>query len=273
MAGTQALGGTKKKSWKAWRRAQVKELGRKTLKKLGQLYGRQSLVPDLPVIPNEHFPFVVEMESHWRDIRAELDVLLKDRERIPFMEEMSPDQARISPPQQWRAFFLFGLGEEVVGNTARCPKTAALLRKIPGLRSAWFSILAPKYEIKPHRGITKGIARAHLGLIVPRNWQDCSMRVDDQTVWWREGKAFVFDDSSRHSVLNATDEERSILLFDFDRPMRWPSSALHQLSLRLLKRTAYYRDARRNFLNQDRARMSDADRDKAIVDAMQRIAD
>src|SRR5690348_16703402 len=107
MAGTRALGGTEKKpSWKAWRRAQVKELGRKTLKKLGQLYGRQSLVPNLPVIPNEHFPFVVEVEKNWLDIRAELEVLLKDRERIPFMEEMSPDQARISPPQRWRAFFL-----------------------------------------------------------------------------------------------------------------------------------------------------------------------
>jgi hypothetical protein len=55
--------------------------------------------------------------------------------------------------------------------------------------------------------------------------------------------------------------------------MRWPSSALHQLSLRLLKRTAYYHDARRNFLKRQHAEMSAAEHDQAVVDAMQRIAD
>jgi beta-hydroxylase len=274
MAGATAIRGSEGKSpWKAWRRTQVKRLGLGTLKLLAKLYGRQSRVPDLPFIPNEHFPFVAELEANWREIRAELEVILQDRERIPFLDTISPDQARIAHSQKWRAFFLWGMGEELTGNTARCPKTAALLRTVPGLRSAWFSILAPNYKIKPHRGITKGVLRSHLGLIVPVRWQKCRMIVGGESVRWREGKCFVFDDSMLHQVWNNTDEERAILLFDFDRPMRWPASALNRLAMATLKRTAYYRYARKNLKKHARAQMNDAGRDQAIADAMQRIAD
>ena len=274
MAGATALRGSEGKSpWRAWRRTQVKRLGLGTLKLLARLYSRQSRVPDLPFIPNEHFPFVAELEANWQEIRAELEVILKDRERIPFLDKISPDQARISHSQKWRAFFLWGMGEELKGNTARCPKTAALLRQVPGLRSAWFSILAPNYKIKPHRGITKGVLRSHLGLIVPKRWQKCRMIVGGESVRWREGKCFVFDDSMLHQVWNKTNEERAILLFDFDRPMRWPASALNRLAMAMLKRTAYYRDARKNLKKHARAQITDAGRDQAIADAMQRIAD
>jgi beta-hydroxylase len=274
MAGATALRGSEGKSpWRAWRRTQVKRLGLGTLKLLARLYSRQSRVPDLPFIPNEHFPFVAELEANWQEIRAELEVILKDRDRIPFLDKISPDQARISHSQKWRAFFLWGMGEELTGNTARCPTTAALLRKVPGLRSAWFSILAPNYKIKPHRGITKGVLRSHLGLIVPKRWQKCRMIVGGESVRWREGKCFVFDDSMLHQVWNRTDEERAILLFDFDRPMRWPASALNRFAMSMLKRTAYYRDARKNLKKHARAQMNDAGRDEAIAAAMQRIAD
>jgi len=274
MAGATAVRGSEGKSpWKAWRRAKVKMLGLGALKLLAKLYSRQSRVPDLPFIPNRHFPFVAELEANWTDIRAELEVILQDRDRIPFLDKISPDQARIAHSQKWRAFFLWGMGEELTGNTARCPKTAAVLRKVPGLRSAWFSILAPNYRIKPHRGITKGVLRSHLGLIVPKRWQHCRMVVGGETVRWREGKCFVFDDSMLHRVSNGTNEERAILLFDFDRPMRWPASALNRLAMALLKRTAYYRDARRNLKRHARAQMTAAGRDQAIADAMQRIAD
>ena len=53
------------------------------------------------------------------------------------------------------------------------------------MRSAWFSILAPNYKIKAHRGITKGVLRSHLGLIVPKKWRHCRMAVADETVHWR----------------------------------------------------------------------------------------
>ncbi len=274
MAGAQALRGAEGKSaWKAWRRAKVKMLGLATLKLLARLYGRQTLVPDEAVIPNHHFPVVADFEANWQAVRAEVEVILKDRAAIPHLDKISPDQARISHSQKWKAFFLWGLGDELTGNTARCPQTAALLRKVPGLRSAWFSILAPRYKIKPHRGITKGVLRAHLGLIVPEDRKRCRMRIEDTAITWREGRCFVFDDSRTHQVRNDTDEERVILLFDFDRPMRWPANLLNRLAMRLMKRTAYYRDARKNLKRHERALQTTAQRDQAISEAMQRVAD
>ena len=243
------------------------------LKLLARLYSRQSLVPDVPVVPTHHFPFVADLEASWKDVQVELDVILQERERIPFLDKISPDQSRISHSQKWRAYFLWGLGTELTTNTARCPKTAALLRKVPGLRSAWFSILSPNYRIKAHRGITKGVLRSHLGLIVPQEWRRCRMVVDGEAIYWQEGKCVVFDDSRLHRVTNATSEERAILLFDFDRPMRWPSNALNRLVMSLMKRTAYYRDARRNLKKHARAQVTEAGRDQVIADAMQRIAD
>ena len=262
-----------KSAWKAWRRARVKMWGLALLKLLARFYSRQSLVPDVPIIPNENFPFVANLEANWAEIRAELDVILQDRESIPHLDKISPDQSRIAHSGKWKAFFLWGMGEELTGNTARAPRTAALLRTVPGLRSAWFSILSPQYKIKPHRGITKGVLRSHLGLIVPKKWRHCRMAVADQMVHWREGQCFVFDDSCTHQVWNNTDEERAILLFDFDRPMRWPASALNRMAMGLFKRTAYYRDARRNLKRHERKQISEANRDAAIADAMQRIAD
>lgn len=274
MAGAQALRGAEGKSpFKAWRRARVKMLGLATLKLLAKLYGRQSSVPDVAIIPNEHFPFIAALEANWPAIKAELDVILQDREKIPHLEKISPDQARISHSQKWRAYFLWGMGEELTGNTAQCPRTAELLRQVPGLRSAWFSILGPRYKIKPHRGITKGVLRSHLGLIVPREWRRCRMRVEDTVVWWQPGKCFVFDDARMHQVINDTDEERVILLYDFDRPMRWPASMLNRWAMALLKRTAFYRDARKNLKRHERALLTEAARDEAIAGAMHRVAD
>jgi hypothetical protein len=41
----------------------------------------------------------------------------------------------------------------------------------------------------------------------------------------------------------------------------------------LMKRTAYYRDARKNLKRHARTQVTEAGRDQAIADAMQRIAD
>jgi beta-hydroxylase len=99
------------------------------------------------------------------------------------------------------------------------------------------------------------------------------MIVGGEAVRWREGRCFVFDDSMLHQVWNNTDDERAILLFDFDRPMRWPASALNRFAMAMLKRTAYYRDARKNLKKHARTQIGAAGRDQAIADAMQRIAD
>ena len=54
---------------------------------------------------------------------------------------------------------------------------------------------------------------------------------------------------------------------------RYTECRLAEIAMAMLKRTAYYRDARKNLKKHARAQITDAGRDQAIADAMQRIAD
>jgi beta-hydroxylase len=148
-------------------------------------------------------------------------------------------------------FILFGFGVPSERNCARCPETARLLRSVPRLQSAWFSILAPRYHIPEHRGVTKSLLRTHLGLIIPKERDKCTMRVGDQIVRWEPGKCVVFDDFYRHEVWNDTDEERVVLIFDFERPMRPLGRMINAVLMWGIKRTAYFKDAKRNQKNWD----------------------
>jgi len=228
-----------------------RKAGRWLLKALAGFQGRQSLVGDKPVFDASLFPFLRPFERDWNIIRAELEPILAERERLPAFHEISPDQYRISLGDQWKVFVLYGFGIPSPKNCARCPHTTRLLADVPGLQSAWFSILAPRYHIPRHRGPTKGLLKAHLGLKVPAQRLDCTMEVDDQRLNWEQGKVAVFDDFYPHEVWNNTDEERVVLLFEFLRPMRLPGRMVHKFLLWGIKQSAYSRDATRNMQDWD----------------------
>ncbi len=241
MAQVQASPDFKKKKHKF-----IKRTGKKVRDVLSEFLVGQGTVGDLPVFDNEHFPFLKELEDNWEDIRAEAEAILQHRELIPTFDEVSPDQARISKDKNWRTFFLFGFRTLLEKNTKQAPKTAALLSKIPGIQTAWFSILSPGYHIPAHKGVTRGILTAHLGLIIPKDAEKCRIRVEDQTLVWREGKTFVFCDAYDHEVWNDTDEERTILLIQFDRPMRPLGRFVNNAFLAAVKMTAFYKVPKEN---------------------------
>ncbi len=219
--------------------------GRQLTRWLARVQARQSLVPDTPFIDTTHFPFLRDFEENWETVLGEVRELLKFREHIPGFQEVSPDQYRIAREKNWRTLFLYGFGERVEGNCRMLPATAELIGRHPEIHTAWVSILAPRYRIPAHTGVTKGILRAHLGLIVPEDRENCWIRVGEERRSWEPGRIFVIDDSYDHEVQNNTDEERVVLLLDFNRPMRWPARALTWTFLQLLKLSAYYRDPKR----------------------------
>ena len=234
-----------------WRRRTSKRIGRRITKAVAGFVGGQSLVADKPIYECREFQFLTRVEEGWKTIRAEVEPLLRRRDRLPAFHQISRDQTRISRGDNWKVFVLFGFGMPVARNCAQCPETTRLLRTVPGLQSAWFSILAPRYHIPRHHGITKTLLRAHLGLITPQQWEQCRMQVHDQTVAWESGKLFVFDDFYSHEVWNDTDDERVILIVDFNRPMRLLGRVLNAVLVWALKRTAYFKDSVRNLKNWD----------------------
>jgi ornithine lipid ester-linked acyl 2-hydroxylase len=233
------------------RRRIVKRNGRRIINLVAGFIARQGLVEDRPVHDAGTFPFLRPIEANWTKIRAELDGLLKHRAHLPAFHQISPDQQYISKGDHWKVFILFGFGVPSQRNCARCPETAKLLRSVPGLQSAWFSILAPRYHIPRHRGVTKSVLRAHLGLIIPAQRERCTMQVGDSRVGWEPGKCLVFDDFYPHEVWNDTDEERVVLIFDFERPMRPAGRLVNAVLVWGIKRTAYFKDAERNLKNWD----------------------
>jgi beta-hydroxylase len=243
----------------------VVRAGKYLFRHLNNFLARQSLVGDTAILDNRHFPFLATLERDWRDIRDELKTVLEHRAALPSFHELSPDQWRISRGDNWKTFVFRAFGESSARNCARCPRTAALLQAVPGLQSAWFSILAPGYHIPAHWGITKGLLRVHLGLIVPRERERCRMSVGDELVVWEEGRCVTFDDTHLHEVHNDTDQERVVLLLDFDRPMKLPGRLAHRAMLRALKLSPYYKDARHNALAwEDRFEKSLASIEKAL---------
>jgi ornithine lipid ester-linked acyl 2-hydroxylase len=231
-----------------YRRGVVYRFGERATRALASFFSSQSLIEDKPILNSAHFPFLKEFTDNWEAIVAEAKEILKNREEIPAFQEVSPDQNMIATGKNWRTFFLFGFGERLVNNCAKAPVTTALLEKVPNLQISWFSILSPGYHIPPHRGVTKGIVRAHLGLIIPKDAEKCRIRVGDQIRVWKPGEIFVLDDTYEHEVWNDTTEERVILIFDFDRPMRWAGRSLLHFFIYVMKFTAFYQEPKKNMM-------------------------
>ncbi len=247
--------------FRSFRRKHVKRAGKFLIARVSRFIASQSLIGNQPVFDKSIFPWTADFEANWEKIRAELDEVLKVREALPAFHEISPDQKRISVADHWKTFVFYGFGIRVDANCERCPETARLLDRLPDIENAWFSILAPGYHIPPHCGPTNGIIRIHLGLIVPRERDKCRIRVDDRILHWDEGKCIVFDDYYEHEVWNDTDEQRVVLFFDVDRPLRPWGRFVNRLMIAGIKRSAYVRDAQKRLqLWEDKLRNYKADK-------------
>ncbi len=227
-------------------RRRVKRYGKRVTRWIAAYQSSQGLVPDTPFIDTQHFPFLKEFEDRWEEIQAEVYEVRKLREYIPGFQEVSPDQYRIATANNWKTLFLYGFGSRLESNCKQAPITADIIGRSSKIHTAFFSILTPGYHIPAHTGVTKGILRAHLGLIIPKEREKCRIRVGDQFKSWEAGKAFVIDDTYDHEVWNDTDEERVVLLLDFNRPMRLGGRLMNWLLLKAIKLTAFYQEPKKN---------------------------
>ena len=175
----------------------------------------------------EEFPWVSEIEAEWKTIRKELDALMVHREEIPNFQDVSKAQRALTEGDQWKTFFFYAFGNKNKENCARCPETVRLLRRIPGMKTGMFSILAPGKHIPAHRGPYKGVLRLHLGLIIPGPEGGSRIRVGNDVRAWREGKSLIFDDSNEHEVWNDCNSHRVVLFVDFVRPTVFPLSLVN----------------------------------------------
>lgn len=218
--------------------------GRRIRGPVNRWLARQSLIGDDPLVDPRELPGLVELGRHWQTIRDELLPLLEERQNIPAFRDISPDHRRIATDTRWKSFFLEGYGFRADENCARCPRTVALLEKVPGLVVAFFSIMEPGTQVPPHRGVTKAWYNCHLGLVVPEG--KVGIEIAGRPTGWREGEWLVFDETNTHRVWNETDRSRVVLFLQVRRPMTWRGRMAAKALYQMIRHSSFVQDVRRS---------------------------
>jgi beta-hydroxylase len=234
-------------------RKSVSRATRRRQAALERWFGQHSLVGNDPILDRRKFPWVECLEAATPAIRRELAGVLPDRHLLPSLRDLSPTQMGITKGEDWKTFFFRAYGLRAEANCARCPETARILETIPDLELAFSSILPPHAHISAHKGVYKGLIRAHLGLIVPEPRALVRMRVGNEMVVWEEGRCVLFDDTYNHEVWNDTDGIRVVLLLDVLRPFPPALRVLNKVLIRVATLTPFVTDAARRHREWERS--------------------
>jgi aspartate beta-hydroxylase len=192
---------------------------------------KDTYFPYLPAIEffrREDFPWLGVLEEATEDIAAEALTALRGQpaDFSPYvdfppgtpLDEWTP----LNHSMDWSVYSLWHDGTPVPTHQAACPKTSAVLAKLPMCDipdyapGAYFSVLKPRTRLPPHTGTTNTRSIVHLPLVIP---EGCRFRVGSQVRSWEKGKAWVFDDTIEHDARNESDQTRIILIFDIWNPL------------------------------------------------------
>jgi beta-hydroxylase len=203
---------------------------------------RHAIHGNPPVYANSTFEWVAPIEREWRTIRRELDQVLVRQSDLPSFQHIAPDVKTITHDTGWKTFILCGYGLVADEAVKRCPETWRVVKNIPGLKTAMFSIFEPGKHLPPHRGPYNGVLRFHLGLVVPEPREKVAIRVGHETCHWEEGRALVFDDAYEHEAWNHSEATRVVLFVDFVKPLRFPARLVNWLILNLAVFTPFVQE-------------------------------
>ena len=179
--------------------------------------------PERPIVfdLNTTFSKLSSFEENFNIVKTEFDNANKHFE-IPAYHEIEqrqyPISGKISPNVKWKVFLMYYSGEIPDLAKELCPNTCNLLKDIPNIYKALFSVLEPGKSIPPHCGPYRGYLRYHLGLKVPKT-SPPYIRIKNHIHYWKEGKSILFDDTWEHEVVNSSNEERVVLIIDLLRPL------------------------------------------------------
>jgi aspartyl/asparaginyl beta-hydroxylase (cupin superfamily) len=214
---------------------------------------RYSKVGNPSVYDSSTFPWAAKIEREWKTIRGELETVLTRKDDLPSFQDIATGVASITNDRGWKTFLLTAYGARSDHNIGLCPETWRIVKTIPGLKAAMFSIFEPGKHLPPHRGPYNGVLRFHLGLIVPQPQENVAIRVDNQICHWQEGRALIFDDAYEHEAWNRTDKVRVVLFVDFVKPLRFPANILNWMILNMAAFTPLVQEGHENHRQWERS--------------------
>lgn len=155
-----------------------------------------------------------------RYLEAQHGTVLEEFRRVPLDDYVVWEQVE-AYQGTWRVFPLWSIDPDwdfadvAPRNAARCPRTVAMVRRIPGLQLVAFSLLEPGTHIYRHADFTmQPTVRCHLGLRIPDGG---GLRIDGDVRGWSEGRCLGFDSGTPHEAANTSTSDRVVLLVDVAR--------------------------------------------------------
>ena len=168
---------------------------------------------------DKEFPEHTNIKNHYQNIKSEFN---NYKNKIDCFRDNNPLLGKIDTIDEknnycWRTLYLKKTGKIIEEQVEYFPKTMEVLKN-EQIHNAFFSILDPKVEIKPHYGYYKGYLRYHLGINIPEeNGKRPYIICGGEKHEWKEGEDVIFDDMYLHYVNNPTNGTRVILYLDIKR--------------------------------------------------------
>ena len=255
----------------AWRYVQLLDSDRKLaiIDTINGIFMRAEARGVFPAVPGferaylKSYPRLRILEDNYSIIREECEKLLGVKEKMTDMETLGGSYTEGGiHTAKWKTF-MFKSGKFIEENCRLAPRTAGLLRHIPNLYTAFFSVLEPHQHIAPHFGYYKGFLRYHLGVIIPRDNADgsCYLRINanpadnalrdrnlidkGEYYYWRNAEGVMFDDTFLHDACNNSDEVRVVLWLDIARKLPWHLHLFNLLVLFIAHKEESVKEARR----------------------------
>jgi beta-hydroxylase len=197
-----------------------------------------SAVPTTPFVPASYFPELAALKNEWRTFRHEA-LALYDMQRIRPSDKYDDIGFNSFFRRGWKRFYLKWYDNPHPSAQTLCPRTVAILERIPSIKAAMFALLPAGGTLGLHRDPLAVSVRYHLGLVTP-NDDRCAIVVDGIPYAWRDGEDVLFDETYLHDAANQTDRDRIILFCDVERPLRyrWAQAVSRVLGGFLLRASA-----------------------------------
>jgi len=197
----------------------------------------RTIPPPTGYLDTSDFAWIDRVEAAWPDIRSEVDALIDAGVRLPEIQDITGvDQGNEGP---WTTYILCSYRDWLEFNCARCPVTTEVVRSIPGLQIAGFSVLEGGTHIPLHRGPNKGALRYQLGVRVPEPPGSCRIQVGDDLFLWEERKSLIFDHTVHHEAWNDAAEARYLLFVELLTPLPRSVAGLNRMTQRVFSLAAH----------------------------------
>ncbi|MCA0404490.1 MAG: aspartyl/asparaginyl beta-hydroxylase domain-containing protein [Proteobacteria bacterium] len=176
-----------------------------------------SAVPRTAYLDLQTFPELKILRDNWEIIREEA-LNLYNEGYISSSDKHDDIGFNSFFRRGWKRFYLKWYQDPLSSAENLCPKTIELIKQVPNINAAMFTLLPKGSFLFPHRDPYAGSLRYHLGLVTP-NSEECRIFVDGQSYYWQDGKDVLFDETFVHYAENKTETDRIILFCDVKRPL------------------------------------------------------